>query len=198
MTDNAMSSTSLATDNRNRVRQPLVFGGIPEADGWILAPITPRDRVHFRVDHELPLEEFRNDLPDGVTVSYDQGDGLYRVDGVCGSASVLADWIRAWAARRDERVVGRGAVRIHVREAARDHAAAAGVLHGGIDGLRHGLVERVEAIPRASGLERVADDAHRDERALEVRRVEEGLLPDRGVVRVVIDRRRTARGARVL
>ena len=52
-----------ATDDRSRVRQPLVFGGIPEAEGWVLAPITPRDRVHFRVDHELPLEEFRAELP---------------------------------------------------------------------------------------------------------------------------------------
>jgi hypothetical protein len=46
-----------------------VFGGIPEAEGWALAPITSRDRVHFRVDRELPLEEFRAELPDGVTVS---------------------------------------------------------------------------------------------------------------------------------
>ena len=103
MSDCAPSPTSTATDNRNRVRQPLVFGGLPEAEGWALAPITPRDRVHFRVDRELPLDEFRSDLPDGVTVSYDQGDGLYRVDGACGSASVLADWIRAWAARHGSR-----------------------------------------------------------------------------------------------
>ena len=89
-----------ATDRRNRVRQPLVFGGIPEAEGWALAPITPRDRVHFRVDHELPLEEFRADLPDGVTVSYDQGDGLYRVDGEpAGRRRVLADWIRGLVRR---------------------------------------------------------------------------------------------------
>ena len=52
-----------------RGREPLVFGGIPEADGWALAPITPRDRVHVRTDRELPLGEFRAELPDGVTVS---------------------------------------------------------------------------------------------------------------------------------
>ena len=102
MSDSASSPTS-TTDDRARVRQPLVFGGIPEAEGWVLAPITPRDRVHFRVDRELPLAEFRAELPDGVTVSYDQGDGLYRVDGACGSAAVLADWVRAWAARHGER-----------------------------------------------------------------------------------------------
>ena len=50
--------------------------------------------------------EFRADLPDGVTVSYDQGDGLYRVDGARGSASVLADWVRAWCAGRGCTTVG--------------------------------------------------------------------------------------------
>jgi hypothetical protein len=88
------------------VRAPLVFGGIPEVQGWELAPITPRDRVHFRVDRDLPLEEFRADAPDGVTVSHDQGDGLYRVDGAPGSASVLADWVRAWCARHGATTVG--------------------------------------------------------------------------------------------
>ncbi len=112
--------TSTATDTRNRVRQPLVFGGLPEADGWTLAPITPRDRVHFRVDHELPLEEFRADLPDGVTVSYDQGDGLYRVDGARGSAPVLADWVRAWCARHGCSTVGLRAETDVRRRAPRD------------------------------------------------------------------------------
>ena len=44
--------------------------------------------------------EFRADLPDGVTVSYDQGDGpLPRRRRAAARRSVLADWIRAWAAR---------------------------------------------------------------------------------------------------
>jgi hypothetical protein len=93
---------------RDRGRAPLVFGGIPEAEGWSLAPITPRDRVHFRVDRELPLDEFRDDLPDGVTVSFDQGEGLYRVDGACGTGQVLADWVRAWCA-------GRGCITVGLR-----------------------------------------------------------------------------------
>ena len=80
----------------------------------------PRDRVHFRVDHELPLDEFRADLPDGVTVSYDQGDGLYRVDGACGSAAVLADWIRAWAARHGRSTIGLRAETDVRRRAPRD------------------------------------------------------------------------------
>jgi hypothetical protein len=95
-----------AAEGRGRPRSPLVFGGIPEAEGWALAPITARDRVHFRVDRELPLAEFRAELPDGVTVSYDQGDGLYRVDGTPGTAAVLADWIRAWCARHGCTTVG--------------------------------------------------------------------------------------------
>jgi DNA-directed RNA polymerase specialized sigma subunit len=89
-----------------RGRDPLVFGGLPEAEGWVLAPITPRDRVHFRTDRELPLGGFRSELPDGVTVSYDQGEGLYRVDGACGTAQVLADWIKAWCAGSGTATVG--------------------------------------------------------------------------------------------
>ena len=94
---------------------------------------------------------------------------------------------------RDERVVGRGTVRIDVREAARDDAAAARFLHGCVDGLGDRVVERGEAVPGARRFERVADDAHADERALQIGRIEEGLLPARCVVGVVIDRRRTVR-----
>ena len=103
-----------------RGRAPLVFGGIPEAEGWALAPITPRDRVHFRTDRELPLEEFRRDLPDGVTVSFDQGEGLYRVDGACGTAQVLAEWIKAWCAGRGTATVGLRAETDVRRRAPRD------------------------------------------------------------------------------
>jgi DNA-directed RNA polymerase specialized sigma24 family protein len=87
-------------------RGPLVFGGLPEADGFAAVPITARDRVHFRVDRDLPLAELRADLPDGVTVSHDAGEGLYRVDGPCGQGQVLADWIRAWCAGRGCTTVG--------------------------------------------------------------------------------------------
>jgi hypothetical protein len=104
-------ATSTSSDTRpseagGRGRAPLVFGGIPEAEGWALAPITPRDRVHFRVDAELPLERFRAELPDGVTVSFDAGEGLYRVDGPCGSAAMLADWVRAWCAGHGRGTIG--------------------------------------------------------------------------------------------
>ena len=120
MTDLAPFPTSSATTDRARTRQPLVFGGLPEAEGWALAPITPRDRVHFRVDHELPLDQFRDELPDGVTVSFDQGEGLYRVDGAPGSASMLAEWVRACCARYGCTTVGLRAETDVRRRAPRD------------------------------------------------------------------------------
>ncbi len=117
-----MTSTASATaaDPATRVRQPLVFGGIPEAEGFARVPITPRDRVHFRVDRELPLAEFRDEMPDGVTVSLDSGEGLYRVDGARGQGQVLADWIRAWCAGRGITTVGLRAEADVRRRAPRD------------------------------------------------------------------------------
>ncbi|MCZ2836525.1 flagellar biosynthesis protein FliA [Modestobacter sp. VKM Ac-2985] len=100
-----MLTTQLATDPA-RTREPLVFGGLTEAEGWALAPITPRDRVHFRTDRELPLDTFRAALPAEVTVTYDEGDGLYRVDGETGTAEELAGLIRAWCGTEGYATVG--------------------------------------------------------------------------------------------
>ncbi|GAA4749113.1 hypothetical protein GCM10023328_34620 [Modestobacter marinus] len=100
-----MLTTQLATDPA-RTREPLVFGGLTEAEGWALAPITPRDRVHFRTDRELPLTDFRAALPAEVEVTYDEGDGLYRVDGETGTAESLAGLIRAWCAAGGYATVG--------------------------------------------------------------------------------------------
>ncbi|WNV76482.1 flagellar biosynthesis protein FliA [Geodermatophilus sp. DSM 44513] len=113
-------SATPVDDTAARGRAPLVFGGLPEAEGWALAPITSRDRVHFRTDRELPLAELRRDLPDGVTVSYDQGEGLYRVDGVPGTAPVLADWVRTWCAGHGTTTVGLRAETDVRRRAPRD------------------------------------------------------------------------------
>jgi len=93
-------------EERNRTREPLVFGGLSEAEGWALAPITPRDRVHFRTDRELPLTDFRAALPGSVTVTYDEGDGLYRVDGDTGTGELLAGLIRAWCGDAGYATVG--------------------------------------------------------------------------------------------
>ena len=95
-----------STAEERRTREPLVFGGIPEADGWVLAPITPRDRVHFRTDRELPLAEFRAAFPADVTVTYDEGDGLYRVDGQPGTGDEMAALTRTWCAAHGYATVG--------------------------------------------------------------------------------------------
>ena len=83
--------------------------------------------------------------------------------------------------RRDERVVGRDAVHVRVGEAARHEAGRAARrddrrVHGAGD---RG-VQALEAIPRAGRLERVGDDAERDERALQVRSLEERAPPRLG------------------
>ena len=109
-----------AAAEERRAREPLVFGGLPEAEGWALAPISPRDRVHFRTDRELPLAEFRAALPTGVTVTYDEGDGLYRVDGPCGAADALAGAIRSWCAEHGYATVGLRAETDVRRRAPRD------------------------------------------------------------------------------
>jgi hypothetical protein len=94
----SLPAATTLLDDRTRSREPLVFGGLTEAEGWALAPITARDRVHFRTDRELPLARFRAALPAGVTVTYDEGEGLYRVDGAPGTAGTLAGVIRDWCA----------------------------------------------------------------------------------------------------
>jgi len=115
-----VSSTAGPAAVDSRIRQPLVFGGVPESEGFARVPITPCDRVHFRVDRDLPMGAFRADLPDGVSLSYDHGEGLFRVDGARGQGPVLADWIRAWCAGRGITTVGLRAEADVRRRAARD------------------------------------------------------------------------------
>lgn len=85
---------------------PLVLGGITEDEAWASTPITVRDRVHFRTERELPLAEFRAFLPAGVTVTLDEGEGLYRVDGDAGQAAALSALVKNWCAVHDHRTVG--------------------------------------------------------------------------------------------
>jgi hypothetical protein len=77
-----------------------------EDEAWASTPITLRDRVHFRVERELPLAEFRAAMPDGVTVTLDEGEGLYRVDGDAGQAATLAALVKNWCAVHEHRTVG--------------------------------------------------------------------------------------------
>ncbi|MCO7222135.1 flagellar biosynthesis protein FliA [Klenkia sp. PcliD-1-E] len=89
-----------------RSSAPLVFGGITEDEAWASTPITLRDRVHFRTERELPMAEFRAALPDAVTVTLDEGEGLYRVDGDAGQAAELSALVKNWCAVHGYRTVG--------------------------------------------------------------------------------------------
>lgn len=111
----------VADDAKSRpTRAPNVFGGIPEEEGFARTPITAGDRVHFRTDRELPLTAFRKDLPTGVTVSFDEGEGLYRVDGALGQGDALADFIKAWAEMYGYKTIGLRAESAVKRRAPRD------------------------------------------------------------------------------
>lgn len=96
----------MSSPTRSRSTGPLVFGGMTEDEGWASAPITLFDRVHFRTESELPLVRFRADLPLGVTVTLDEGEGLYRVDGDAGQAAALAALVKNWCAVHGIRTVG--------------------------------------------------------------------------------------------
>jgi len=87
-------------------RKTLIFGGLTEEQGFAAAPVTARDRVHFRTDKELPLRSFRADLPAGVTVTLDEGEGLYRVEGACGTGAGLADFVKAWCEVHGYKTIG--------------------------------------------------------------------------------------------
>lgn len=92
-----------ATTPKPRRTHPadLVFGGMPEAEGWATAPLTLRSRVHFRTENgEVPLDDFRRDLPFGSDVAYDEGTGLYRVDCEHGTGDQVRDFIRDWCEER--------------------------------------------------------------------------------------------------
>ena len=92
------ASASSTLDPRARARQPLVFGGLPEADGWALAPITPRDRVHFRVDRDLPSDApgqpARTLAAGGTTLTFDEAkkQARLRVD----DGGTLDQYLRAY------------------------------------------------------------------------------------------------------
>ncbi len=91
---------------RTVARPALVFGGIPEAEGWSSAPLRARDRVHFRTNLALPLADLRADLPAGAAASLDDGQSLYRVDGACGSGDALAEFVKEWCHRHGLQTIG--------------------------------------------------------------------------------------------
>ena len=96
-----IKAAAAAKKSTTRNNAPLIFGGIPEAEGFAAAPLELRSRVHFRTENlPVPLDEFRADLPAGSHVTLDEGDGLYRVDCDHGTGTTLRDFIRDWCDAR--------------------------------------------------------------------------------------------------
>ena len=84
-------------------------------------------------------------------------------------------------AEREHREVRRGTVGIHVREPARDDGRPRARGFGSIErGSRYRVVQRIEPVPGARGLERLADHAERDDRVAGVRRADERVAPAPG------------------
>lgn len=94
---------------RDRVRQPAMFGGVLEADGWAKAPLRTFDLVHFRLSHPLPLRELREHLTtsvgDTVSLSLDTDD-LYRAFVSPGNGPLTAERITDWCQDHGYRTTG--------------------------------------------------------------------------------------------
>jgi hypothetical protein len=88
----------------------------------------------------------------------------------------------ARAARREDRVVRRGAVGVHIGEPARDQAAAACLADRLPRGREHALVELPEAIPGDGRLEGLANQPEPDQAVTQVPATQERSPPDRGRV----------------
>ena len=119
--------------------------------------------------------------PDGVMV----GDrAAVRADRRRGRELDLVPLLQLLAgpAGRVDRVIGRGAVGVHVGETARDHAAAARQAHRLPGGRQHTLVEFPEAIPGDGGLEGLADQPEPDQAVAQVPAAQERSPPGRGRV----------------
>lgn len=91
-----------STGKKRKRETPLVWGGIPEAAGFAAAPLALRSRVHFRTGYmAVPLDEFRAALPAGTEVTFDEGEGLYRVECAHGTGEQIRDFIRDWCEERE-------------------------------------------------------------------------------------------------
>jgi len=93
----------------DRVRQPVIFGGVPEADGWAKAPLSTFDLVHFRLNRHLPLSELREhlttSLDDTVSLTLD-ADDLYRAFVSPGNGPLTAVRIADWCQGHGYRTTG--------------------------------------------------------------------------------------------
>lgn len=88
---------------KRRESADLIFGGIPEADGWASAPLMLKTRVHFHTEFgaPLPLDEFRAAMPAGCETTFDETTDLYRVDGPHGTGDTIRAAIRDWCNARN-------------------------------------------------------------------------------------------------
>src|ERR1043166_8321612 len=77
--------------------------------------------------------------------------------------------LRGQRARRQDRVVGRGTVRIGMREADRHGTRTANSLYRVLCGGHHRRVKILEAVPGDRRLERLAEYSHADDRIAEIR-----------------------------
>jgi|GEM_PF-1808558 len=97
------------TNLRGRVRKPVVFGGVLEADGWAQAPLRTFDLVHFRVHRSLPIAELRThlnaELADSVSLASD-ADELYRAFVSPGNGPRAAELVTTWCLDNDYRTAG--------------------------------------------------------------------------------------------
>src|SRR6185312_12796537 len=119
--------------------------------------------------------------PDGVMV----GDrAAERRDRLRGRELDLVPLLQLLAgpAGRVDRIIGRGAVEVHVGETARDHAAAARLAHRLPGGRQHTLVELPEAVPGDGRLEGLADQPEPDQAVTQVPAAQERCPPGRGRV----------------
>lgn len=87
-------------------RTTLTFGGLTEAEGFDHAPLIVIDRVHFRAWDTLPLDELRAAIPQAISVTVDDGEGLYRVDGPRGSGQQLAQAVKEWCHSNGYQTIG--------------------------------------------------------------------------------------------
>jgi hypothetical protein len=98
---------------RARVRKPVIFGGVLEADGWAQAPLRTFDLVHFRVNRVLPLADLRSHLnaaladssTDTFSLAMDT-DELYRAFVTPGDGPRAAELITTWCLDHDYRTMG--------------------------------------------------------------------------------------------
>lgn len=85
-----------------RSSEPRIFGGIPEDEGWLAAPLSTFARVHWRTKYrDIEVADLAAALPPEVHVSFDDAEGLYRVDCEPGSEITIREQVRAWCAAED-------------------------------------------------------------------------------------------------